>query len=227
VAAAIAAYVVLWPSPVRLLTTGIGETKTVQLEDRSRLEIDADSRVSLEFTRNRRLVHLLHGQAYFQVAKDPARPFMVESHGRFVVATGTAFDVETMDRGLHVTLVEGHVVVRTAPSGPVLARLEPGDSLTTELGTPDRLEHRSNLLAILAWRTGHLMFDDVALSDAIARMGHYVHQRIDLDPSVASLRISGVFAAGDMNGLLEAVESYYPVAETRESDGGIRLTRRS
>lgn len=227
-AAAVAAYVFLWPK-AELITTGVGERRVVELADRSSVELDADSSISVAFDRDRRLVHVLRGEAYFQVAKHQPRPFVVESHGRAVVATGTAFDVEALSGGLHVTLVEGRVDVRTSQrmNAPLLAKLVPGDTFIVQAGSADRLEHGANLLSLLAWRTGHLMFDNVPLANAVGRMGRYVHQRIAVDPSVASLRISGVFAAGDMHGLIEAVEAYYPVAEALEPDGGIRLTHRS
>jgi transmembrane sensor len=172
-----------------------------------------------------RLVHLLRGQAYFRIAKQRERPFIVESHGRAVIATGTVFDVEALAHGLHVVLVEGHVDVRTGVTvdAPLLARLEPGDSLKTESGASPHLDRGTNLLSVLAWRSGRLVFDDEPLAEAIARMSRYSPQRVILEGPVASLRVSGVFKARDVAGLVAALKREYSVEARYDADGTLRL----
>ena len=95
--------------------TQIGQREALTLADNSHVDIDADSAVSIALRRDMRLIHLERGQAYFQVAHDRTRPFIVEVNGQQVIATGTAFNVEAINGGVRVTLVEGHVVVRQAP----------------------------------------------------------------------------------------------------------------
>jgi transmembrane sensor len=229
VAAAAAPLVVVgylfWPPAIENYDTAVGETRTVQLADHSILQIDADSRVAIQLSPHLRRVNLLSGRAFFQVAHDRNRAFVVESHGRSVTATGTAFDVDTLPLGLRVTLVEGHVVVRAGLAGPVVAKLEPGDSLSSEAGAAPLLEHHSNLLAVLAWRSGRLVFDDEPLPKAINQMSHYVATKVAVDPSAAQLRISGVFVARDLGGLIAALERSDRVLTRRDADGTIHLSR--
>jgi len=73
--------------------TRIGERSTIRLADGSVVTLDTASRVSLDLTTANREVHLLGGQANFEVAKDKARPFVVYAGDRRITAVGTAFDV--------------------------------------------------------------------------------------------------------------------------------------
>jgi len=207
--------------------TAVGETRSIQLADLSIIQIDADSHVAVELTASSRRVRLLSGRAYFQVAHDSNRPFSVESHGRSVIATGTAFAVETLPLGLQVTLVEGRVIVRSGLTGPVVASLNPGDSLATEAGAKPVLAHQTDLLAVLAWRSGRLVFDDTPLAQAIGQMSHYVAAKVVIEPSASHLRISGVFLARDLSGLIAALARSDGIHVRRDPDGTIHLARAS
>lgn len=218
--------ILFWPAPIQRFDTGIGERRNVTLADGSRVDIDADSALAVDFKRSERLLHLLRGEAYFEVARDRERPFIVETGGRSVIATGTAFDVEALPRGVHVVLVQGHVDVRAGASGTLLAKLQPGDSLVTEGDAAPRFE-RVDVLSALAWRSGRLIFDDVSLTEAMARMSHYSRQRVVIDPSLADLRISGTFSVRDLAGLLSALAREYPLDSALDPDGTIHLKRRS
>jgi transmembrane sensor len=220
-------YFFLRPPP-QVYATEIGERQRVTLADNSRVDIDADSVVSVDFTPDRRLVHVVRGQAFFAVEKDPARPFIVESNGRRVIATGTAFNVEELDHGLRVTLVEGHVVVRQGADSTSnsLAELSPGDQLTAETGVPTRIVHDVDILPATAWRQGKLLFANEPLAAAVARMMRYSHFELVVDPSAANLRISGVFDAGDVAALVDAVKTYYRVEAVSDRPNELRLVRR-
>jgi transmembrane sensor len=99
-------------------STGIGEQRTIALEDGSTLELNSRSRVKIQFTEHERDVQLLTGQALFRVAKDHTRPFVVNSNGTRVRAVGTQFDVYKKQTGTIVTVVEGRVAVLSDISGP-------------------------------------------------------------------------------------------------------------
>lgn len=222
-------YILLRPAPTQNFATNIGERETITLGDNSRVDIDADSAISVNFTPERRSIRLLRGQAFFTVEKDPARPFVVDSDGRNVIATGTQFDVEKLDRGMRVTLVEGHVIVRSAT--PDSAReppqeLEPNDQLTEGAGAPPKLVRLASTLEATAWRQGKLLFDNEPLSAAVARISRYSHVEVVADPSVADLRISGAFDAGDIAAFVDAVKAYYPVDVIYARSDQLRLVRR-
>jgi ferric-dicitrate binding protein FerR (iron transport regulator) len=91
--------------------TGIGQTSTIALQDGSSVELNAKSRIKVAFNESRREVELVDGQAFFHVARNPQRPFVVRAGNRDIVAIGTAFDVRLDEKSVKVTLIEGKVAV--------------------------------------------------------------------------------------------------------------------
>ena len=94
-----------------LYSTDIGERRSITLADGSTVDLNARSKLRVEFSKNERRVELLDGQALFQVAKDKSRPFIVASGEAAVRAVGTQFDVYRKDSGTTVTVLEGRVAV--------------------------------------------------------------------------------------------------------------------
>lgn len=97
-------------------TTDIGEQRTIALVDGSSVELNARTKIKVRYSDQRRTIELLQGQALFRVAKDPNRPFIVDSNGTHVRAVGTQFDVYRKVDGTLVTVVEGRVAVIPASS---------------------------------------------------------------------------------------------------------------
>lgn len=96
--------------------TGIGEQRMVDLEDHSRITLDAATQLQVRFTQDARLIYLREGQAQFFVAKDPSRPFKVIAGNQTIIAVGTVFTVEYVDEKVHVAMMEGRVAV--VPDSP-------------------------------------------------------------------------------------------------------------
>ena len=92
-------------------TTGIGEQRSLVLEDGSTLNLNARSKVRVHFTANLRAIELIEGQALFNVAKNAAKPFVVSVGKTQVRAVGTQFDVNRRRRDTVVTVVDGTVAV--------------------------------------------------------------------------------------------------------------------
>ncbi len=91
--------------------TQVAEQRVIELEDYSRIALDADTRLKVRFSRDARTVRLLEGQAEFSVARDAGRPFKVQVGERTIVALGTKFTVEYIDREFNVAMSEGRVAV--------------------------------------------------------------------------------------------------------------------
>jgi transmembrane sensor len=97
--------------------TGIAEQRTVELADHSRVALDAATRIQVRFSKDARIVELKYGQAEFSVSHDLTRPFKVQVGGETIVALGTVFNVEYVDRQVRVAMMEGRVaVVSSQPS---------------------------------------------------------------------------------------------------------------
>jgi transmembrane sensor len=217
--------------------TGIGEQRIIELDDRSRLALDAATSLRVRYSRDARTVELMQGQAQFSVARDPARPFKVLAGDRVIVAVGTVFTVEFTDHTIRVAMIEGRVAVvgRTSSPGIALDPVKPGAKST---GTADAIElsageglqvsqsgqttvtAKADLEAATAWREGKLIFRGEELGEAVSRVNRYSHVQIAiLDKSLAAHRISGVFEAGDSRGFVDAVRQYLPVTvDSSEAD---------
>jgi transmembrane sensor len=113
-------------------TTDIGERRSITLADGSTVNLNARSRLRIEFSRSERRVELIEGQALFQVSKDKNRPFVVSSGDARVRAVGTQFDVYRKATGTTVTVLEGRVAVyssaRVEPPAPAPAAVSPANS---------------------------------------------------------------------------------------------------
>jgi transmembrane sensor len=153
--------------------TGKGEQKRIALADGSWLILDTETRLRVRLGRERRAIALEHGRAYFDVASDVLRPFVVNAGNRDVVVTGTAFDVQRAYEDVSVTLERGHVFVRPASdtNGRTYS-LVPGDRIAFVPGTQPRRD-RPDLTLTMAWRTGRLGFDRETLAAAVAEMNRY------------------------------------------------------
>src|SRR5258708_17578049 len=119
--------------------TTTGERLNVTLPDGSQLTLNTQTELKVAFTRAERTVHLIRGQALFEVAKDPTRPFVVMAYSRRFIAVGTAFDVRLDGSQIHVTMVEGTVrVERTAKlnvTENAPPRAMPGVAVSAQSGT--------------------------------------------------------------------------------------------
>nr|WP_246623831.1 FecR domain-containing protein [Sphingomonas colocasiae] len=212
--------------------TKVGERREITLADGSRVALNTGSILEVDYSRERRDVRLLAGQALFHVARDKGRPFVVAAGNRLITATGTAFDVEVgKGGGVAVLLVEGHVRVDAArPRGlarvlPWLDRedLEPGERLTAAAGggtvvAPGDIERET------AWNRGVLIFRDDRLADAVAEINRYSTTMLVIeDPKIGDLLVSGVFPAGREEDFVAALTAFYPVEAHRRSPGAIVL----
>jgi len=214
--------------------TSIGEQRTVPLDDGSRIALNSNSRVQIEFTADKRTVRLLHGEAFFEVAHDRERPFVVIAGENRVTAVGTAFEVRYEPDQFDVTLVEGRInvtstaeplglpasvsnsrtdLVKLSSSGYAMSA---GERLRIAKGAPATVD-APRVDAVTAWRRGEVMFDDMALTDAVAEMNRYSKTPLIIDGiTISTLRVSGIYHAGDSEGFAQTVAQLYGLQVTQE-----------
>jgi transmembrane sensor len=97
--------------------TAVGEQRIVKLEDGSRLSLNSNTRLEVRLDNDQRRIELESGEAYFEVARHPPRPFVVYAGKRKVTALGTKFFVRFESLGTSVALIEGRVSVMPVESG--------------------------------------------------------------------------------------------------------------
>ena len=187
-------------------------------------------------TRQQRRVRLVSGQAWFQVAHNTARPFVVDAGDRRITALGTAFDVRLGrdERTVQITLAEGRLaveaiqsrLVRLIRAAPPASVLIPGDSLVVSDAKPV-LSREADVAKISSWRQGHLIFEGDTLEKAVEEVNRYSSMQIVVaEPSLANLPVSGVFQAGHSRSFIETVTGHYPISAAEQPDGRVVLTRK-
>lgn len=185
----------VFPSSGRDLRTQIGEQRRVALQDGSVAMINTDSQVGVRFAGQRRSITLRRGEAWFQVAKDHTRPFVVDAGPVHVRATGTAFSVRREALGARVVVTEGKVVAwRDGASGAALA-ISAGQEafIATDTGRRPRVQ-ASRAEDVLAWRRGEIVLRGETIAKAIEEFNRYNARKIVLrDPAAGQRTIVGYF----------------------------------
>lgn len=213
---------------LHVYVTAIGEQRTVTLEDGSVVTLNTQSRLETRFTKGRRDATLVAGQALFQVAQDAERPFIVTAGDRQVTAIGTQFDVRVEQRRVRVVLVEGRVAVeRRSEEGFNLFRsnerreLTPGQEFDSAAQEP--IVQVADVNQATLWHEGRVSFVDAPLPEAVAEMNRYSSGALIVtDPSMAELRVNGVFRTNEPQAFVNALEEYFPI-EARAQPGGDTL----
>jgi len=220
------------PAASGAYATAIGEQRVLVLADGSRVTMNTGSQITVDFRPDRRIVRLVRGQALFDVAHNPKRPFSVAAGGRVVTALGTVFEVQIGRGQLHVTLMRGKVVIdppraatggTAAPAAQVPTYLTPGQQFTVTMRSAPEV-HAVDVNRQLLWRQQLVEFDDAPVSQAVAELNRYSLKPIVIsDARVGQMRISGVYKTGDPNAFADLVSTMLPVAARDTNRGEIEL----
>lgn len=191
------------------LTTRRGEVRVVPLSDGSVITLNTDSAVAVRYSGNLRAISLTRGEALFDVAKDPSRPFVVSAGDVKVRAVGTSFTVRRLeDMPVRVLVQEGVVeVARRSAQTAKPIRLAANMRAVADAAGP-RIDPVSptDVGRELAWRQGRIAFEGQPLAEAAAEFSRYSDTRIVIeDPRLAREEISGMFQANDPVGFGRAV----------------------
>ncbi|MBM0106583.1 FecR domain-containing protein [Steroidobacter sp. S1-65] len=225
-----------WREPT--YTTEIGEQRSLVLADGSRVQLNSRTRLKVRFTERARNIELLEGQALFNVAKNPQRPFVVTSGDFSVRAVGTVFDVDRKQSATTVTVLEGRVAVSslagTSPEiSPVSAIQVAPPEIFVDAGEQLRTDDSSsfqpapaNIAAATAWTRGSLVLSGSRLADVVEEFNrHNARQLVIGDPSLAEMRISGVYASTDPTLLLQFLREQ-PALRIEESEATVVIALR-
>ncbi|WP_369059291.1 FecR domain-containing protein [Caulobacter sp. 73W] len=192
---------------VAVYRTAVGDQRIVSLADGSRATLSTDTELRITEWGAKRGLTLVKGEAFFEVAKDPAHPFVVTAGGRTVTALGTAFNVRLDPDHWSVALLEGKVRVASLTSA-ASTDLLPGARLV-QYGSKDWAVNRVDVQRVSAWRNGDVIFDDQPLSAIVAEMNRYSNRKIHLgDRDLAQTPLSGRFKTGDVGGFVATLEAY-------------------
>ena len=223
-AAALAAVMILPQQGAVAYVAPAAQPRTVQLADGSHLYLNRATEVRVALKSSRRAVEFLDGEADFDVAHDPSRPFVITAGDRQIRVMGTEFNLLRHDGRLTVTVKRGVVAV----TGDAAA-----DAVTLTAG--QQLDHveGSNLTRVsqvdpqdaLGWRRGVLVYHDRPLAEVSADLGRYLPLPVHVDPSARGLRFTGLLFIDSEDAMMRRLEAFLPVTAERTSTE-IRLKAR-
>lgn len=200
--------------------SGVGDLQPVQLADGSQATLSSDSRIQVALSRAQRRIDLQRGEAFFEAARDPARPFVVDAGAHRAVAVGTRFSVRRDGERMRVVVTEGLVRLESGdPRAP--STLLPAGSVA--LAGPDGVLVRSvpvdEAERHLDWRNGYLSFDDVSLAEAADEFNRYNARKLVVaDPAAAALRVGGNFRWSNTEPFVALLEQGFPVRAERHPE---------
>ncbi|MDQ0070342.1 transmembrane sensor [Variovorax boronicumulans] len=208
--------------------TAVGARQSVALSDGSKLTLNTATQVRTAVNDSGRKVWLDAGEAYFDIAHDKKRPFVVIAGDRRITVLGTRFLVRRQGEQVNVTVEEGRVQIASAQ--PDAKSAEP----TVLTRNQAAVTHADNVLVMskapkqvddeLSWREGKLVFDQTTLADAAAQFNRYnTRQLVIADPVVAQVRIGGSFDANNMSGFVALLKQGFGLA-AHERGNEIRIS---
>lgn len=223
-----------------VLETAVGEHRDLHLADGSQVSIGAGSLLRVSMDEHRRRIELIRGEAYFQVARDPARPFSVRGGAMSVTALGTAFNVRRTGEWLVVGVSEGTVAVSArresfleelgvrrpqAATHPQLVTAGQRLSMETTRPVAQKVEAVAPR-AIGSWRTGRLQYSGEPLAVVIADVNRYVDKPIVItDPSIAALRVTGTVSENNVTSWLTSLQASLPIEVVEGTEGRWELRK--
>lgn len=208
-------------SSAQAFTTTVGEVRKIPLSDRTIASLNSESRLEVDMTPKLRRVVLVSGEALFDVAKNPQRPFVVEAGDVFVRAVGTAFSVRRWATGADVLVTEGVVETWNAAGAGHARRISAGERAFvsnraapfTVLSAQGEIERR------LAWREGNIILDNQTLAEAALEFNRYNRLKIVItDPELQSHRFVGQYRTDQPEQFADAVHALLGATVSRQGD---------
>lgn len=218
--------------------TPVGGVTSLPLEDGSRITLNTDSKVRVNFGERQREIELARGEAFFEVAHDSSRPFVVLAGGRRVIAIGTKFSVRRDSDLLQVVVTEGRVSLDNpgtkrgdgAQAAPPSERAAP---IMLSAGSVVRARSAEIVVMshpvpevedILSWRSGDVIFRETRLDEAVAEFNRYNARQIVIgDPDVAAMQLTGKFRATNSDAFVSLLQQTYGI-DVERTDASIVLT---
>lgn len=213
------------------------------LDDGSVVELNKDAEVSVQYTRDKRLIFLHAGEAHFMVAKDPHRPFQVRAEDATVEATGTAFNVSLEASGVEVLVTEGRVLIDSpflvADKNDVGFIKRPAQELvegqrsviaaSAELGAPvitsvsaEEIDRK------LSWKGEILDFTSIPLSEVADEFNRRNRTKIEIsDPEMGELNITAKLRSNNLDGFVDLLEVTMNVTADRHEKFKISLRKKT
>lgn len=229
-AVVLAAAIGLWlwlRAPLIAVETAVGETRNLSLPDGSTIAVGGYTEIEADFVERSRDVALTRGEAFFRVAKDPARPFVVHAGRIAVTAVGTAFNVRRAAHGVTMIAVAEGTVKITTPNREVGLVSAGQEARVMERAGERAAVVPVNASSVAGWRDGRLQYINESLQAVIADLRRYSSRKIVIgDSETGELRITGIVFQQNVDGWLASLEATLPVRVVHGENGTAEIRRR-
>ncbi len=191
--------------------TEAGETRTIKLADGSRVMLNSASAIDFDVTPEHRSVRLLRGEAFFEVAKNPSRPFTVQAGNASVRVLGTKFNIRLDDDQTVVSVTEGRVRTGAVSYPERAVILQTGQEA---LVTSRRIQMRAlNEFVSSAWRRHEITFQQAPLRSVVEELNRYRRAPIYIvNQSLVNQRVTGIFSTDDPDEALHILRDNLGIA---------------
>lgn len=210
-------------------STGVGGFQRLPLADGSHVDLNTNSRLAVAFSAAERQLDLERGEAFFKVAKNPQRPFIVQAGAYRITAVGTAFAVRRNGNGVDVVVTEGRVRIDPPPVNggagrPIYAS---AGQVATAVGAAPVVRPLGGTAidTALSWRDGLLIFEDRPLGEVTAEFNRYNRVQLVVDPSATDVVIDGSFRATNLQGFLRLLDQGFHVESVRDGSNVLVLKK--
>jgi len=228
IAAALGGVWLFWPEG-SVYRTAVGGLEAVPMRDGSKVTLNTDTDIRVLLTRSERRVDLERGEAFFEVAHDTTRPFIVRAGNSRIVVVGTKFSVRREAHEVRVMVTEGKVRVESgggAGAAPLTFVRAGNIARAQESGVLVSPESAAEAEAALGWRHGYVVLHDTPIAEAAAEFNRYNMKKIVIqDPGVGEIRIGGNFRSTSTDAFVRLLVDGFPI-RVEEREGEIVLTHR-
>ena len=206
------------------LSTPRGQLFKITLPDGTKVWMNASSSLTYpsKFIGTERLVEL-HGEAYFEVTKNVAQPFIVKTSNQQIKVLGTHFNVQAYDGEpvTKTTLVEGKVEVQQRQQALILLPDQKALSNASSLS-----KKSVDASAYTAWREGYFTFNNASSNEIMQQLAHWYDLRIERDNSNFNERFSGkISKQTSLKEILEVLKIAGIPIKIEENNNNVRMIR--
>lgn len=206
--------------------TAVAADRNVALSDGSQITLGGATRLTTRYTRDRRDVHLSAGEAFFQVAHNASRPFVVAAGEVSIRAVGTAFNVRRTGERVTISVAEGRVRVASS-EGAAIGKISAADALEAVAGQQISFDPRASGLSVSTISPGHVMswhehrleFVNEPLDSVVANINRYSTRPLALaDAKLGALVFTGTVDTTALDSWLEALPKILPLRVAADSE---------
>lgn len=197
------------------LSTAYGQRKTISLSDGTVVTLSAGSRITYNagYNLTNRTVSF-QGEGFFEVAKNPAKPFIVQYAGLYTKVLGTSFNIRAFDKEekIDVTVASGRVEVgeikNISNEKKAFAALQPGQQLVyTKTQGLVKVNTLSNLEQVIAWKKDILIFKGARFEEVAAQLERWYNVKISFEQeNLKNCRFKGTFKSLSVTALLDLLK---------------------